>query len=261
MADEVVKPVPPPPSPGLPGRPPRYAGQLPSNVGEPVVDGALIDLLAVAGSGPLVVDPGFEVPDRIHFVHTMDAFEESKTAEYANVNIIGRSEPVLGYSHSGPRVFNIPLHFVATKNPFEEILKPIWLIRSWLYPDYTNMTVPNVPPRVLLVMGAWLSQRCICTRVDITYQKPWGRVTLHPGGPLEIPGLGTFETLGSIAQGSGQNVMPEAARSPEMWHRDSMIPYRVDVNLTLQEVTENTRYTPWGTTWIRRGWDRGSGFF
>jgi hypothetical protein len=40
-----------------------------------------------------------------------------------------------------------------------------------------------------------------------------------------------------------------------------MMPYKAEVQLVLQEVTENTTYTPWDTTWVRRGWDRGSGFF
>jgi hypothetical protein len=134
---------------------------------------------------------------------------------------------------------------VATDNPFEEIIKPIWLIRSWVYPEYGTLDIPNVPPRVLLVMGNWLSQRCIATRVDIRYEKPWGRVTLNQAGQR--------------IQGSGQNTVPGGrGGDPNL---DSMMPYKAEVQLVLQEVTENTTYTPWDTTWVRRGWDRGSGFF
>jgi hypothetical protein len=231
-------------------------GPAPAIPAKPVSEGMLIDLTAVlgpTGANPTTSAPvrpeddvaGFDVPDRIMFTYTFDAFDESKTASYNEVPIIGRSEPIFGYSHSNARTFNIPLTFVATDNPFEEIIKPIWLIRSWVYPEYGTLDIPNVPPRVLLVMGNWLSQRCIATRVDIRYEKPWGRVTLNQAGQR--------------IQGSGQNTVPGGrGGDPNL---DSMMPYKAEVQLVLQEVTENTTYTPWDTTWVRRGWDRGSGFF
>ena len=203
---------------------------MPIPVATPVTEAVLIDLLAAAD--PSITGEG---ADRITFTWMPEMFDESKQAEYANINIIGRSEPILGYSHSSPRVFQIPLVFAATTDPFTEVIKPIWLIRSWVYPDYRDTGMPNVPPRVLLVVGNWLSQRCVAIRVDVKYHGPWGRAPVS--------------TQGSVPGGSSDPT------------KDSMLPYWAEVGLVLQEVMENTRYTPYDTMWVRRGWDRGSGFF
>lgn len=198
----------------------------------PTTEAVLIDLLAAADSTGDAKK--FGAADRITFTWMPEMFDESKTAEYAEVNIIGRSEPILGYSHSSARRFQIPLVFAATYSPVEEVLKPIWLIRSWLYPDYREASQPNVPPRVLLVVGKWLSQRCVVTRADIKYHGPWGRKPVST--QIEMPEGGPF-------------------------YKDSMLPFWAEVGLVLQECSENTRYTPFDTFWVRRGWDRGSGFF
>jgi hypothetical protein len=208
------------------------------SVASPVTEAVLIDLLAA--SDPSVTGEGL---DRITFKWMPEMFDESKQAEYANINIIGRSEPILGYSHSSPRVFQISLVFAAEVNPYEEVIRPIWLIRSWVYPDYRDEVMPNVPPRVLLVVGNWLSQRCVAIRVDVKYHGPWGR------GPVSTQGKAGLGNSGPVPGGSAGG------------DKDSMLPYWAEVGLVLQEVMENTRYTPYDTMWVRRGWDRGSGFF
>jgi len=163
-----------------------------------------------------LVKPGLR---EIRVEYMPPSFSESKSANYAQVPILGRSEPLLGYQGSGPRVFTITLHFASMgQDPWTDVIKPIQLIRSWLYPDYTQ-DLPNIPPRVLFVVGAWLSSRCVAARADVTYHAPWGRLPF-----------------------SRQAFSPGSAGGAE---RDSMVPYWAEVNLVLQEVTENSNTTPW----------------
>src|SRR5262245_33220327 len=111
---------------------------------------------------------------RVEFKWMPDSFQESKAAEYASVNIIGRSEPMMGYSHSGGRNFSLRLVFaiIGAQQPEAEILGPIRLLRSWVYPDYSG-SLPATPHPLLLVAGNWLSQRVILLNYQITYHSPW----------------------------------------------------------------------------------------
>lgn len=203
--------------------------------GPPIGEAALIDL--TKGAGGLLSELFGSGLHEIRFPYMPESFSESKSAEYAQVPVLGRSEPLLGYRGSGPRIFNLNLTFVAHAEPFLEVIKPIWLIRSWVYPDYSD-DLPNVPPRVLFVVGKWLSQRCVVLRVDITYHAPWGRLPW-----------------------STQITTPGGLTDPFSLLKDSVLPYWAEVSLTLQETAENTDYTPWDHNQVYEGEDRGSGFF
>ena len=195
-------------------------------------------------------------------------FTESKSAVYQPTNILGRSEPIFSYSHSDPRVFNLTLTFVVHGDPvngprpYEELIKPIRLIRSWVYPDYSGEQ-PAIPHRLLFVVGKWLSQRVFLQNYSIRYSAPWGykdeyqeiievqEVFIEPTStPAEMP-LYTPTDTPTI-----EITRFQAADPP-----DSMIPYRADISMTLVEVTENTPNSPYDTGQVRRGEDRGSGRF
>lgn len=155
----------------------------------------------------------------IRVLYMPHSFSETKTANYAQMSILGRSEPILGYSNSGPRTFNINLHFAETSgDPFQDVIKPVRLCRSWLYPDYSDAVLPNLPPRIILAVGQWLVQRCVALRVDVTYSHPWGRAP-YADNTL-VPATGEISSSFSDSA-------------------DSMLPYHADVALVLQEVTEN----------------------
>jgi hypothetical protein len=200
---------------------------------------------------------------RVVFQYMPPEFSESKSVEYANVNVLGRSEPVLGYSHSGPRVFNITLTLAAgeTVDPVFDVIRPLWLLRSWAYPDYSDGSAPNVPPTLLFAVGAWIRSRVVVTRLDIRYQAPWARVhlgNLFKAYSAEVPIQTSFPPWPEVDFDApnlplgGQATMPEIG-SPIV---DAMIPYKVDVSLTLQEVSPTDAKFPPGTNDVRGGGDR-----
>jgi hypothetical protein len=190
---------------------------LPEN---PIQDVVLMDL----------VKPG-EREIRVEYMPM--SFTETKSSNYAAIMPMGRSEPILGYSGGGPRVFNFLLTFATTGlDPFNDVIAPLWLVRSWLYPDYSEM-LANVPPRVLFIVGSWMRSRCVATRADITYHGPWCRDTSGPPGL--VPG-----ELGAAV--------------------DSMLPFYAEVNLVLQEVSENSGTSPFDHYDVDQGKDRVGAF-
>jgi hypothetical protein len=235
----------------------------------PVEEGCIIDLSTSRRQVGLIDAAGSKNNpiDRIDFRYTFDSFDDTKSANYGEINVIGRSEPILGYSGSGPRIFNIPLIFAhagATGagglgiNPYqthwEEVIRPVWLVRSWLYPDYSNPMRPNVPPILLLVMGSWLSQRCVARSASVRYHGPWGRGRGIVKGEF---GDNMYET------GSIQFDMPigfNGGVDPFKARKDSMLPTWVEINIVLQEVMDNTSYTPYDMNQVRQGYDTGTGF-
>lgn len=198
--------------------------------------------------------------DRVNFKYMPQAFAESKTANYQNTPILGRSEPVLGYAGSSPRIFNIPLTFAATNNPWTDVIKPVRTVRSWIYPDYSEPNTPKVPPTLVLQVGAWLSSRCVCTRVDVRYHGPWGKA---PASSQEFPVLSAAASFFGIEFGADINpaalldMVPPGFDVPLAFLlNDSMYPFWAQVDLSLQETNLNFRGGPPGTREVRDGHDR-----
>lgn len=232
----------------------------------PVREGYILDLLAVQGGKDL----GGLLSDRIYFKYTFKQFEESKSANYAEINVMGRSEPILGYAGSGPRMFTIPLVFAATEQNFHfsQVIAPVWLIRSWLYPDYNTTQQPQTPPPLLLVMGRWLSQRVVARSATIRYHGPWGRSHLYQSALNAAFRGGTFFSKDNLKEGlltgsSQLEMLPAGLNFVDALapFKDSMLPMWVEVTLVLQETMDNTSYTPYDTRAVRNGYDTGGGFF
>jgi len=198
--------------------------------------------------------------DRINFKYMPQMFTESKTANYQNTPILGRSEPVLGYAGSSPRIFNIPLTFAATTDPKADVIDPIRVVRSWVYPDYSEANTPKVPPTLVLQVGAWLSSRCVCTRVDVRYHGPWGKA---PTSSQEFPVLSAaieffgIEIGGSIDPGEILDYVPPGFDVPlSFLLTDSMYPFWAQVDVSLQETNLNIAGSPPGTREVRNAQDR-----
>jgi len=201
----------------------------------------------------------------VKFTYMPQEFSESKAAEWANVNILGRSEPIVSYAWSGARKFNLTLFFVAhgeQKNIETEVLGPVRLIRSWVYPFYSSQqragtaTRLATPPYVLLIVGTWLRQRCILNDYDLVYRAPWARVDQQ-----QIQ-LSSSATSAIIVDNFGnpigeQSIQPSQPETGVSETKDSLIPYVAEMRLTLQEVNENIPgRSPWDTMQVRRGDDK-----
>lgn len=198
--------------------------------------------------------------DRINFKYMPTMFTESKAANYQNTPILGRSEPILGYAGSGPRIFNFPLTFAATNNPKTDVVDPIRQIRSWVYPDYAQGDTPKVPPTLVLQVGAWLSSRCVCTRVDVRYHGPWGKA---PTSSQEFPVITAAASFFGIEFEASVNpaelldyIPPGFTVALSYLLNDSMYPFWAQVDVSLQETNLNIRGGPPGSREVRVGGDR-----
>jgi len=200
----------------------------------------------------------------ITFTYMPQEFSESKLADWQNVNILGRSEPIVSYAWSGPRMFNLTLLFIAhgEQDIETEVLSPVRLIRSWVYPLYSSQqrtgtaTRIATPPYVLFIVGTWLRQRCVLRSYDIAYRAPWARVDQQ-----QIQ-LSSPATSAIIVDNFGnpigeQSIQPSQPPTGIADTKDSLIPYVTEVRMTLQEVNENiSGRSPWDTMQVRRGDDK-----
>lgn len=199
----------------------------------------------------------------VTFTYMPAEFSESKSAEWQNVNVLGRSEPIVSYAWSGPRIFNLTLFFIAwgERNIETEVLEPVRLIRSWVYPFYSsqqrtgNATRLATPPYVLFVLGSWLRQRCIVLNVNVTYRAPWAR-------GIDVVQMSEPTTSSVITDVFG-NVIGEQSIQPGQPTfgfddaKESLIPHVAEVQLTMQEVNENIpERSPFDTMQVRRGDDK-----
>ncbi|RLC67141.1 MAG: hypothetical protein DRH97_05310 [Chloroflexi bacterium] len=105
-----------------------------------------------------------------------EVVSESKSAQYNEIPIIGRSLPHLGYSSSSSRVMGLSLNFVATHG--EGKYSPKWVKEQvrWLeakvYPDYEDgFSYP--PHRLLVVVGEAIGLQCVMTSCSTTWMGPW----------------------------------------------------------------------------------------
>lgn len=197
------------------------------------------------------------------FTYMPAEFSESKAAEWQSVNILGRSEPLVSYAWSGPRLFNLTLFFIAhgERSIESEVLGPVRLIRSWVYPLYSsqqrtgNATRLATPPYILFVVGTWLRQRCIVLNVNVTYRAPWSR-GLDPG-QLSEPATSSviFDVFGNVI--GEQSIQPGQPTFGFDEPKETLIPYVAEVQLTMQEVNENIPdRSPFDTMQVRRGDDK-----
>lgn len=115
-------------------------------------------------------------PERLHFQLMPDTITESKSANYEEIPIIGRSLPLLGYTNSTARQVSLSLSFAALKRDGEYspegILKKVRWLESKVYPHYDGIWV--LPPhRLLLVIGKALAMTCVMSSCTTTHMKPW----------------------------------------------------------------------------------------
>ena len=102
------------------------------------------------------------------------SFAEAKNANYADIGILGRSEPIKGYANSGPRQFNLNLKFVAETSIELQVQEKVRWVRSLVYPDYSASFI-RTPPPVVFTVGTWMSSRCVAISYNVVRSAPWDR--------------------------------------------------------------------------------------
>lgn len=89
---------------------------------------------------------------------------DSKSANYNNEAIIGRSFPLYTYAYSGDRVINLQMHFfVVNDGDARQNLNQLRLIQSAVYPREGSGGAPFSPPPVCnLKIGQLLGSQSLC---------------------------------------------------------------------------------------------------
>lgn len=89
---------------------------------------------------------------------------DSKTANYQNETVAGRSSPVTTYSHSEPRTISSELTFMVTKcQDICDNLTYLRLIESLVYPNDGVGMLPYTPPPVCkFICGKLLGDGGVC---------------------------------------------------------------------------------------------------
>lgn len=126
----------------------------------------------------LAASPG-DVSKRVVFSYMPEAgFSDTKSANYEDIEILGRQEPIRSYRSSSARQIGFSLDFFATDDVLNDVLYRVDWIRSLVYPDVAeapNATgISNSPPVILLVVGHLFKMRAVVKNVNVTWKDPWG---------------------------------------------------------------------------------------
>lgn len=114
---------------------------------------------------------------RLFFQMMPEAISESRKANWVDIPIIGRSEPIRAYANSEARKFSLTLQFFVSVDQADEgqmirLRNKIDFLRSLVLPDeVNNIVIP--PPVVFFIIGNQIYSRCIVNSVDIVHKDPW----------------------------------------------------------------------------------------
>lgn len=145
--------------------------------------------LATTGTGLLNFIPGisFYIPGYENFqFYALPNVEESKEAQYSDIPIQGRSNPVTTFSHSNYRRFNITFHLHSlSERMMQQNVRMIRGVASLVHPEYNNT---YQPPRLCyfkcgaLIGGAKGSVRCLVDSYSFPMDPdvPWLGADLIP---------------------------------------------------------------------------------
>lgn len=114
------------------------------------------------------------VQNRVEFQLMPESIGESKSANYDQIPILGRSLPYLGYAHSGARMCSLQMSFHALGSDWTPVwvLAQVRFLESLAYPDYVaGITYP--PHRVMLIIGEAIGMTCVVTNVTTNWTGPW----------------------------------------------------------------------------------------
>lgn len=165
------------------------------------------------------------------FGYIPEEISDTKAANYAQIDVPGRSEPVFGYINSGPREIGLHLKFIAgigqTKfaapssegsipdsgflddNTLAVIYKTRWL-QSLTYPDYSSSDYTLPPHKVLLSIGLLIKSECIVNSVNVIYKGPYDGNLLPFIAEVDL----SLYEVNQVPQGTSDIRLPKAIARP-----------------------------------------------
>lgn len=125
-----------------------------------------------------------------------DSIEDSKSVNWTDIGVIGRSEPIQAYHSSSAQKFAFTLMFVASADgsdggTTDEMIAKVDFLKSLTYPRKVKAGYTTHPPTVWLVVGTLLNCRCVVSEVSATWTGPWeidGETVTASSTPDDIGG-------------------------------------------------------------------------
>jgi hypothetical protein len=129
-----------------------------------------------------------------------------KSVNWAPIEVIGRSEPIMTYHSSSSQQFSFTLMFAssidqADQETPEKVRDRVNFLKSLAYPIKTRAGFTTFPPVVLLIVGDLINSRCVVTSVEANWRGPWSLsevVDLDVFGAVGGSGLAVAASLESI---------------------------------------------------------------
>lgn len=118
---------------------------------------------------------------RLNFQLMPDSISDYKTANWGDINVIGRAEPYRVYANSTPRTFAFSLKFIASTSQGDagviaEVKNKVHFLQSLVYPT-ENAGIVDHPPVIFLIIGDFISSRCIAKTYNTRWSGPWETVS------------------------------------------------------------------------------------
>ena len=140
---------------------------------------------------------------------------DTKKANYADVNVIGRSSPIKTFSHSANRVIGIKLHFLASidsQGRDQNITSNLDDLRAIQSATYPRPGEPYQPPPVCAIkMGKLLGESPVCAVLDTYNVSYLSTVAWHPD--LIVPYYFQVQTTWHVVYATtGSNSLPNQER-------------------------------------------------
>ena len=99
---------------------------------------------------------------------------DSYSANYGDMNALGRSSPMVDYANGGPREISFSIMLREDKTPAGmDIVDVVNEFKSLAYPEYADVGYVE-PPVIKFYLGDIFDLRGVCTSVDVNWEGPYG---------------------------------------------------------------------------------------
>lgn len=115
----------------------------------------------------------------VRFQMWPDNIQDSKVVNWSNIEVIGRSEPILAFHSSGSRELAFMLLFAASVDEADDIgvakvQERVNFLKSCSYPTKSKETgFSTMPPVLTLIVGDLIYTRCVIKSIDISWAGTW----------------------------------------------------------------------------------------
>jgi len=100
-----------------------------------------------------------------------ESISEEYSAQFDDIQVLGRSTPYAGYGGGGPRSvsLDLPVHVDYSNG---EYLNTIEKLKALPYPEYDDYIEP---PKVYVKIGDFIAIVGYCDSVSVNWEKPYGQ--------------------------------------------------------------------------------------